>query len=137
MLSQIPSNFYTADEVVSPYVYVFYVAFILAFVLTPVMRAIAMYYGIIDHPDRIRKMHSEPVAYLGGVAVFVAWLGGLAVSELLRLHRIDPGGPTDSIGVAHPIIRFGGVVGALLVRLLGLGDDGDKLEPGMKVGGRD
>src|SRR6266481_6081047 len=112
MLGQIPTNFYSADEVVSPYIYVFYVAFILSFILTPVMRAIALYYGIIDHPDKIRKIHREPVAYLGGVAVFVAWLGGLTVSELLRLHRIDPGWPTDLTGVAHPMIRFGLVVGA-------------------------
>ena len=87
------------------------------------MRAVALYYGIIDHPDKIRKMHKEPVAYLGGVAVFVAWLGGLAISELCHLHRIDPGWPTDAIGNAHPIIRFGLVVGALLIALLGLWDD--------------
>lgn len=136
MLAQIPTNFYSADEVVSPYIYVFYAAFILAFVLTPVMRAVALYYGIIDHPDRIRKMHSEPVAYLGGVAVFVGWLGGLAISEMLRLHRIDPGWPTDGFGVAHPIIRFGIVVGALLIALLGLWDDVYKLDPWMKIGGQ-
>jgi len=136
MLGQIPTNFYSADEVVSPYIYVFYVAFILSFILTPVMRAIALYYGIIDHPDKIRKIHREPVAYLGGVAVFVAWLGGLTVSELLRLHRIDPGWPTDLTGVAHPMIRFGLVVGALLIALLGLWDDVYKLEPWMKIGGQ-
>jgi UDP-GlcNAc:undecaprenyl-phosphate GlcNAc-1-phosphate transferase len=136
MLAQLPSNSYSADDVVAPYVYVFYVSFGLAFVLTPVMRAVAMYYGIIDHPDKIRKMHKAPVAYLGGVAVFVAWLGGLAISELLHLHRIDPGWPTDAAGIAHPIIRFGVVVGGLLIALLGLWDDVYKLEPWMKIAGQ-
>ena len=136
MLGQIPTNSYSADEVVSPYVYVFYVSFALAFVLTPVMRAVALYYGIIDHPDKVRKMHKTPVAYLGGVAVFIGWLGGLAVSELCHLHRIDPGWPTDAVGIAHPIMRFGLVVGALLIALLGLWDDVYKLEPWMKIAGQ-
>jgi len=136
MPGQFPINSYSADEVVSPYIYVFYLSFVLAFVLTPIMRAIALYYGIIDHPDKIRKMHKEPVAYLGGVAVFIAWLGGVAVSEMLRLHRIDPGWPTDAAGMAHPIIRFGVVIGALLIALLGLWDDVYKLEPWMKIAGQ-
>lgn len=134
--SQIPTQFYSADQVLAPYMYVFVVAFLLAFVLTPVMRAVAVFYGIIDHPDRMRKMHKTPVAYLGGVAVFIAWLGGLAISESLRLHRIDPGWPVDAAGAAHPIIRFGIVVGALLISLLGLWDDVYKLDPWMKIAGQ-
>jgi UDP-N-acetylmuramyl pentapeptide phosphotransferase/UDP-N-acetylglucosamine-1-phosphate transferase len=35
------------------------------------MQMVASYYGIIDEPDNKRKMHSAPVAYLGGVAVFL------------------------------------------------------------------
>ena len=66
---------FTADDVLSPYVYVFYAAFIIAYVFTPVMRAVATYYGIIDEPDNLRKMHKSPVAYLGGVAVFLGWVG--------------------------------------------------------------
>lgn len=136
VLGQIPTSVFSADQVVGPYIYVFYAAFILAFILTPIMRAVAMYYGIIDHPDKLRKIHKLPVAYLGGVAVFVAWLGGLTVSEMLHLHRVDPGWPTDAMGVAHPIIRFGIVVGALMIALLGLWDDVYKLDPWMKIGGQ-
>lgn len=136
LLAQIPSRAYTADEVLSPYIYVFYAAFIIAFLFTPVMRAVAMHYGIIDQPDRLRKMHNVPVAYLGGAAVFLGWLGGLAVSEVLRLHRVDPGWPTDSLGIAHPIIPFGIVLGALMIVLLGLWDDVYKLRPGMKILGQ-
>lgn len=136
MLAQFTTRIYSIDEVVAPYIYVFYVAFLLAFILTPIMRAVAVYYGAIDKPDKIRKLHRVPVAYLGGVAVFVGWLGGLAVSELLRLHRVDPGWPTDGSGVAHPIIRFSIVIGALLIVLLGLWDDFYKLRPRMKILGQ-
>ena len=135
-LAQIQTRAYSVDEVVAPYVYVFYVAFVVAFIFTPVMRAVAMHYGIIDRPDRIRKMHTVPVAYLGGVAVFLGWLAGLAVSELLRLHRVDPGWPTDASGLAHPIIPFGIVLGALMIVVLGLWDDVYKIQPGMKILGQ-
>src|SRR5439155_25534529 len=72
-LAQIMLPTYTIDEVLSPYVYVFYVAFFVAFIFTPVMRRVATYFNIIDQPDLVRKMHSRPVAYLGGVAVFLGW----------------------------------------------------------------
>src|SRR3954462_9531918 len=81
----------TWDDVLSPYVYVFYVAFIVSFLFTPVMRLVALYYGIIDAPDKVRKMHSAPVAYLGGVAVFLGWISGLAMSQFCRLHITAPG----------------------------------------------
>src|SRR6266566_68811 len=61
----------TWDQVLQHYVWVFYAAFIVAFLFTPIMRGVATYYGIIDQPDRLRKMHNVPVAYLGGVAVFL------------------------------------------------------------------
>jgi len=81
----------SVDEVLSPYIFVFYVAFAVTFVLTPVMRLVATYYGVIDEPDNLRKVHRSPVAYLGGVAMFLGWICGLAVSQYLKLHRIQPG----------------------------------------------
>ena len=90
-LAQIPSQHYSADEVAAPYIYVFYAAFIVAFCFTPVMQMIASYYGIIDEPDNKRKLHSTPVAYLGGVAVFLGWISGMAVSQFLSLHRTEAG----------------------------------------------
>lgn len=136
VLGQIVTKVFSVDQVVSPYIYVFYVSFLLAFIFTPIMRKVAVYYRIIDRPDRVRKMHKAPVAYLGGVAVFMGWLGGLAISEFTRLHRMDPGWPTDAAGVAHPVIRFGIVVGALLIVGLGLWDDILKLRPWMKITGQ-
>src|SRR3954470_751214 len=77
---------FDADTVLSPYVYVFIAAYLLSFAFTPIMRRVAEFYGIIDKPDLLRKMHSRPVAYLGGVAVFMGWVGGLAISQFLQLH---------------------------------------------------
>src|SRR6266536_6213357 len=91
LLAQILFHGYSADDILSPYIYVFYVAFIVAYIFTPIMRRVATYYGIIDEPDALRKMHSQPVAYLGGVAVFLGWISGLAMSQFLTMHHYEPG----------------------------------------------
>src|SRR5215211_4119753 len=121
---------YSADEVLSRYVYVFYVAFIVSFIFTPIMRRVATYYGIIDEPDALRKIHSQPVAYLGGIAVFLGWLSALAFSQFLSLHRAEPG------LLPHPQVKFSIVVGATAIVLLGLYDDIFRLSPKMKIAGQ-
>jgi UDP-GlcNAc:undecaprenyl-phosphate GlcNAc-1-phosphate transferase len=124
------SRVFTADEVLSPYIYVFYVSFIVAWIFTPVMRYIANYYGIIDEPDNLRKMHSRPVAYLGGVAVFLGWISGLAISQFVQMH----GGEASAI--SHLFVNFSIVAGASIIVLLGLWDDIFKLLPSAKILGQ-
>lgn len=120
---------FTLDEVLSPYVYVFYAAFIVAFLLTPVMRLIAIYYGMIDRPDQLRKVHSKPVAYLGGVAVFLGWMAGLAMSQFSYMHTYAP-------GLDRLYVNFGIVAGATIIVALGLWDDLRKITPRVKIAGQ-
>lgn len=136
LLAQIPSPVFSADQVLANYVYVFYAAFLVALVATPAMRVVAFHFDIIDRPDRLRKVHNKPIAYLGGVAVFVAWLSGLFVSQFMVLHRLETGWPVDRSGVAHPIIPFSIVMGALVIVLLGLWDDARGLRPWRKITGQ-
>jgi UDP-GlcNAc:undecaprenyl-phosphate/decaprenyl-phosphate GlcNAc-1-phosphate transferase len=117
----------TADEVLSPYIYVFIVSWSVAFVMTPVMQSIAMYYHIIDEPDLVRKLHSAPVAYLGGVAVFLGWLAGLAVTQYLHVHRIDP-------KLFHLHVPVSIVIASSMIVILGLFDDIHKTRPWIKIG---
>ena len=121
----------TLDEVLSPYIFVFYVAFVVAFVMTPLMGVVAKHYGVIDEPDGGRKMHKWPVAYLGGVALFLGWICGMAIAQYLKLHRIQPGWPTH-----YPIVKFSVVVGGIVILLLGLWDDIRKLSPRAKIAGQ-
>ena len=130
-LAQIPTRIFTVDEVVPPYIYVFYTSFIVALLLTPLMRVVALYYGIIDRPDNVRKMHTVPIAYLGGVAVFVGWLAGLAASQFLVLHRMEDGWPTT-----YPIVKFSIVSGGLIIVMLGLWDDTVGVKPRVKIAGQ-
>ncbi len=130
LLAQIPAQVVSADEVLAPYIYVFYAAFLVSFLFTPVMRTVASYYNIIDEPDSVRKMHSTPVAYLGGVAVFLGWIAGLALSQFLSLHRSEPG----LLPYVH--VRFSIVLGACVIVILGLWDDIRRINPSIKIGGQ-
>ena len=118
------------DAVLSPYVFAFYAAFIVCYLFTPIMRVVAVQWGVVDKPDLLRKIHRTPVAYLGGVAVFLGWLAGLAVSQLGQIHAVNPA------GVSHPIIPVSLIVGALLIVLLGLWDDISGIRPRLKVVGQ-
>lgn len=121
---------FTMDDVVQRYVWVFYAAYAVTFVLTPMMRAVAQHYGIIDQPDGVRKLHRVPVAYLGGVAVFMGWLAGLTVSQWCSAHHDEPGLPS------HIIVNFSVVLGASVIAVLGLWDDVIGVRPSVKIMGQ-
>src|SRR6266581_927248 len=127
-------RFFSADQILSPYVYVFYAAYIATFILTPILRGVAMYYNIIDQPDGVRKMHTVPVAYLGGLAVFLGWLTGLCMSQFLPLHHIDELMPPEMPRTV--VINFGLVIGSAAIILLGLWDDIIHMSPRIKILGQ-
>src|SRR5262249_10185398 len=41
---------------------------------TPLIRQAALQLGIVDRPDGLLKKHRDPIPYLGGIAVFMAFL---------------------------------------------------------------
>jgi len=49
-------------------------SFLLAFLLTKVIGRIAAKLKILDHPDE-RKIHKKPIPLLGGLAIFVSYVG--------------------------------------------------------------
>jgi UDP-GlcNAc:undecaprenyl-phosphate GlcNAc-1-phosphate transferase len=92
--------------------------FILVGALTPVMRRIAVRIGAFDLPNIARKQHSNPVPYLGGVAIALGILissyGALLYSDFSML----------TFGLASSVL-----VPALAMALMGLIDDLRGLEP--------
>ena len=123
----------TGDDVLSPNIWVFYAGFIVAFLMTPLMRRVAIYYGIVDRPDGLRKMHREPVAYLGGIAVFLGWLVGVVASQACQWHLGSHWFPALGYHVQVPLQL---VIGAFLVVLLGLYDDLFAIGPKWKIAGQ-
>ena len=64
------------------YVLVAGFAAVLAYVLTPVVRWVAIRFHAVDQPDD-RKVHSTPIPRIGGLALFLAFIGGLALASRL------------------------------------------------------
>ncbi|MBI2686001.1 MAG: undecaprenyl/decaprenyl-phosphate alpha-N-acetylglucosaminyl 1-phosphate transferase [Acidobacteria bacterium] len=54
-------------------------SFLLALVLTPLIRDFSVRRGWVDTPDQRRKMHRSPIPRTGGAAVVLAYLGAYGV----------------------------------------------------------
>ena len=67
----------TLKQIAQTYWPVLACSFGIAVLATPICRAVAHRLGIVDKPDDWLKPHQKPVAYLGGVAIYFAWMGGL------------------------------------------------------------
>lgn len=80
--------------------------------LTPVIRALALRLGVVDHPER-RKMHHVPVPLLGGAAIIVSFL-----TVVLALRVLSPGLLTDGTRTLPALLTAG-----LLIGLVGAWDD--------------
>jgi UDP-GlcNAc:undecaprenyl-phosphate GlcNAc-1-phosphate transferase len=48
-------------------------AFLACLVLTPIFRDIFRSYGIVDQPDRRRKIHAHPIPRVGGIPIFLSY----------------------------------------------------------------
>ena len=70
-----------------PGIWVFVTALLLGLLATPVFRWLALRKGVWDRPDQAVKIHSSPIPYLGGCAIWLAWtvpvlLHGLVSEEV-------------------------------------------------------
>ena len=102
----------------------FVLSAVVALYTTPLMRQAAIQFGIVDRPDGRLKTHAEPVPYLGGLAVFLAFLIALAVvfefshavlGILLSGTLMLLVGLIDDLGVLSPLEKLGGQCVAVAV----------------------
>jgi UDP-GlcNAc:undecaprenyl-phosphate GlcNAc-1-phosphate transferase len=109
-----------------PYILTFVFACILSLYLTPVMRRAALQFGIVDHPDGKLKKHKKPMPYLGGIAIYLAFLLALAFSFIPEFNKEVLGlllagtivlllGFIDDLGFLKTWVKFAGQLIAVLV----------------------
>ena len=90
----------------------FVVAFIISYLTTPLAEKIAYRVGAVDVPKDARRMHKEPKARLGGLAIFFGFLVSvLAFSEFIL--------PTGSLNKG----LIGILIGTVIIVFLGILDD--------------
>jgi len=139
---------YTAIQVLRSVWWIGAVSLFVSLALTPVVRYLAYRLQIVDWPDSsgLRlKPHGRPVAYLGGVAMCVGVLGGLACYLAIMPNSA---GHFDGIGYSilrgqvfelfqNPIWNILGIALAFItITAVGLLDDLHSLKPRHKVYGQ-
>ena len=81
------------------------VAFLIALILTPVVRSLAVQVGAVDIPKDNRRMHDHPIPRMGGLAIFFGFLlSTLIFVPLTEQYR-------------------GMLLGAVIIVVLGIFDD--------------
>ncbi|MBC8200790.1 MAG: undecaprenyl/decaprenyl-phosphate alpha-N-acetylglucosaminyl 1-phosphate transferase [Planctomycetes bacterium] len=102
------------------------IAFFVSLFATPVLRFVARKTGVVDRPDEARKLHTKPIAYLGGVAVFVSIVAGVIASYFLV--------KVPMVYQPFPVVVL---VGMCAIGLTGLADDiFEYFDPWWKVAGQ-
>jgi UDP-GlcNAc:undecaprenyl-phosphate/decaprenyl-phosphate GlcNAc-1-phosphate transferase len=122
------------------YIGVLIVAFLVSVCVTPVLRRLAIANGVVDMPNQ-RKMHRLPVAYLGGVAIYLGILAGIFYSFLtLKFPDLIEYHPTKHLLDSDEAIRFPVPISILLgmtvIVLVGVIDDVTGISPRVKIGGQ-
>jgi len=108
------------------YLVTFVISLILSLYLTSVMRRAALQFGIVDQPDGKLKRHKKPMPYLGGIAIYLAFLLALALSFTPEFNKEVLGlllagtivlllGFIDDLGFLKTWVKFAGQLIAILV----------------------
>jgi UDP-GlcNAc:undecaprenyl-phosphate GlcNAc-1-phosphate transferase len=102
---------------------VFATALVISAAMTPLARAVALRFNVmIDHPNS-RKLHRAPIPRMGGIAIYAAVVGALALVMLLFRSA--------QAGVWAQILAV--ITGATSVVIVGMMDDSGWLHPLTKL----
>jgi UDP-GlcNAc:undecaprenyl-phosphate/decaprenyl-phosphate GlcNAc-1-phosphate transferase len=99
---------------------------------TPLVRRFALARGLADYPGG-RKVHTEPIPRLGGVAIYLGVMAAIGVQALGELAGWD--GMIVGGGTARARV-LGVLAGLTLIFVVGLIDDLKTLSPGWKFLGQ-
>jgi UDP-N-acetylmuramyl pentapeptide phosphotransferase/UDP-N-acetylglucosamine-1-phosphate transferase len=116
----------SALDLVNSYAPVFVVAFLVTLLTTPLVRRVAIAAGVVDHPDAKRKSHPYPIAYLGGVAVFLGLVLAIGVSYLI----------SDALTGGYRPVPIAIIIGMVAITFTGLADDVWGWDPRLKIAGQ-
>ena len=98
-------------------------AFFVTYLVTPVVRVFASKVRAVDIPNN-RKVHTQPVPLLGGLAIYFGFLAALALALVLA----------NAGGVKINLLMVSGIfLGSTLLLIVGIVDDIKDLRPTTKL----
>ena len=113
-------------DLLNSYAIILIVAFAVSLLVTPLVRLIALHANVTDQPDGVRKSHRYPVAYLGGIAVFLGLIVAIAASYLFL----------DGVAAGFRAVPLAVVLGMVAITFTGLADDLWGWDPRLKIAGQ-
>lgn len=129
----------TRLEVFHNYAWILVISFFVTLCVTPIMRKLAVANGVIDRPTEQRKVHRQPIAYLGGAAVFTGMMAGIVYSFLATIYpdlmSFHPSTRVED-GMGHPTVPVSILLGMTVIALIGLLDDVVGISPRVKISGQ-
>jgi UDP-GlcNAc:undecaprenyl-phosphate/decaprenyl-phosphate GlcNAc-1-phosphate transferase len=105
------------------------IAFALCIAFTPLLRDTCIRFGIVDQPDKVRKLHPRAIPRVGGVAIMISYAGSFALMLLLAP-------PWAQISVQHSNLLFELLPAVGIIFFTGLLDDLFGLTPWQKLAGQ-
>lgn len=108
-------------------IFIFFMALLASFFLTPFVGKVARRFDIVDLPSE-RKVHTAPIPRIGGVALFIAFFLSLVLFSFNKFML------RDLIDHEPRVLVF--ILGAVLIFALGLWDDLRRLPSSAKFAGQ-
>ena len=105
------------------------VAFLFSLIATPLARRLALSIGLMDHPDTHRKLHREPIALCGGIAILFSMIATLGVCLITNFEFA-----TVFTGHVYEVASM--AIGSVAIVLLGVLDDRFGLRGRQKLAGQ-
>jgi UDP-GlcNAc:undecaprenyl-phosphate GlcNAc-1-phosphate transferase len=96
----------------------FLLSFFLSLYITPRVREVAIELNIVDIPDNSLKCHKDPIPYMGGIAIYIAFLVTLALT----------------FDFSREVLSL--LLGGSIVLIIGIIDDLKSLSPSLKLIGQ-
>ena len=118
----------TVSGLLNAFLPIVLVGFVVTLVLSPVARWFAIRLDIVDRPDGKRKIHTYPIAYLGGAAVFAGIVAAIFMFDLLMRFDVPRG--EGWLVADYPPVPLAVVFGT------GLLDDVFHWDPRLKIAGQ-
>ena len=113
----------------TPSIYsLFVLGAILTFILTPIVRYLALQKGFVDCPQRARKVHQQATPRLGGAAILISFLAVMCLAGF-SVPQVR-----EMLWVNNPILGYI-LLGSLGIFTIGFLDDLARLAPKTKLVG--
>jgi UDP-GlcNAc:undecaprenyl-phosphate/decaprenyl-phosphate GlcNAc-1-phosphate transferase len=111
-----------------PFLPVLLVSFIATLPGTWLCKKIALKFGVMDKPDGTVKTHTQPIAYLGGIGIFLGFTAGILVG-ITYLEQTE-------MFSTYLKLLIGILAGASVACFVGLIDDLLNIRPFQKIIGQ-